>query len=53
MLGLTNRETEGTNDIPLYFILFGLITFLIGLVRTRNKVDEMKDEIVRVFSNAR
>jgi len=48
----TNGETEGI-EIPLCFILFGLITFLIGLVRTRNKVDEMRDELDRVFSNAR
>lgn len=40
-------------DIAIYFILFGLITSLIGLIRTRKKVYEMRDEIDRVFSNAR
>lgn len=50
--GWTKGETDEI-EIPLYFILFGLISFLIGLVRTRNKVDEMRDEIDRLFSNAR
>ncbi|NOS92882.1 MAG: hypothetical protein HOP30_13240 [Cyclobacteriaceae bacterium] len=40
-------------EVALYFILFGLISLLIMLVRTRKKVDEMRDEIDRVFSNAR
>jgi len=40
-------------DIAIYFILFGLIAFLFGLIRTRKKVDEMRDEIDRAFSNAR
>lgn len=51
-IGWTKAETDWI-EIPLYFILFGLITFLVGLIRTRNKVDEMRDEIDRVFSNAR
>lgn len=51
-IGWTKGETDGI-EIPLYFILFGLLAFLIGLVRTRNKVDEMRREIDRVFSTAR
>jgi hypothetical protein len=50
--GWTKGETDGI-DIPLYFLLFGLIAFLIGLMRTRKKVEQMRDEIDRVFSNAR
>ena len=52
-INLTNERTVGPPEIPLYFLLFGLITSLIGLIRTRNKVDEMRNEIDRVFSNAR
>jgi hypothetical protein len=40
-------------DVALYFILFGLLTYLIGLIRTRKKVVELREEIDRVFSNAR
>lgn len=40
-------------EAGLYFILFGLLSLLIMLVRTRKKVDEMRDEIDRVLSNVR
>lgn len=40
-------------EVALYFILFGLLSLLIMLFRTRKKVDKMRGEIDRVFSNAR
>ena len=49
-------EGEGRfkdGEVALYFILFGLVSLLIMLVRTRNKVDKMKDEIDRALLNAR
>lgn len=48
--GGSPEKNGETSDIPLYFILFGLITLLIGIVRTRRKVDEMRDEIDQLFS---
>jgi hypothetical protein len=52
-VGLTIKGENQFKDgeISLYFILFGLVSLLIMLVRTRKKVDEMKDEIDRVFSH--
>lgn len=32
-------------DYAIYFIIFGLVAFLIGLVRTRNKTFEMRTKI--------
>jgi hypothetical protein len=49
-------EGEGRfkdGEVALYFILFGLLSLLIMLVRTRKKVDEMRDEIDRVLLNTR
>jgi len=49
-------EGEGRfkdGEVALYFILFGLLSLLIMLVRTRKKVDEMRDEIDRALLNAR
>ena len=39
-------------EIALYFILFSLLAFLINIARTRKKVDEMREEIDQVLSNA-
>jgi hypothetical protein len=52
-VSLSSADIEGPITIPLYFIIFGLVSTLIGLIRTRKKVNEMVDELQRVFSNAR
>ncbi|MEJ7643703.1 MAG: hypothetical protein WKF87_04135 [Chryseolinea sp.] len=40
-------------DIAIYFILFGLLFFLINIAIMRNRVDKMREEIDVVVENAR
>ena len=40
-------------DIAIYFILFGLLFFLINIAIMRSRVDKIRDEIDVVIENAR
>lgn len=52
IFGLVYYNSFPDGDIALFFILFGLLFFLINLKVARSRVDKMRDEIYEVIENA-
>jgi len=52
-IGWTRDESSFPDgDIALYFILFGLLVFLIILLKIRNRVETLREEVDEIIGNA-